>query len=295
MARAPKAGRAGGGKGGGKGGGEAGQAEAPVSLLHKGLAIVAALTAEQRSMSLTQIAESSGINTTSALRILRTLMDAGYVLRSPTTKLYLPGPRAIFPMDLQHPLMEFRRSALPIAQGIAEDTGLTAGVHLFMYDARLTIEIVKGRKPLTPFYDTQAQRGPHASATGKLFLLAAGEARAKQILGAGPYPRYTDKTVADPAGLRRELLEAERQGYTKAVEEAYPWLLSVAAPVRARTGGVIGALSVFSMSASLEPEDVPAIGARLMRAAEMLGHSCPSLDAIARMLDAREAGGLRST
>jgi len=269
-------------------------AVAPVSLLQKGLAIVAALTAEHRPMSLTQIAESSGINTTSALRILRTLIEAGYVLRSPATRLYLPGPRAIFPMDLQHPLMEFRRSALPIAQAIAEDTGLTAGVHLFMYDARLTIEIVKGRKPLTPFYDTQAQRGAHASATGKLFLIAVGEMRSKQILGPGPYPRYTDKTLSDPVGLRRELIEAERLGYARAVEEAYSWLLSVAAPIMAREGAVIGALSVFSMSESLDPQDIPIIGARLARAAEMLGHSCPSLDAIARMLDARDPGSRHS-
>jgi IclR family acetate operon transcriptional repressor len=258
----------------------------PASLLEKGLAVVATLVGEHRPMTLTQIAEASGINATSALRMLRALTDRGYVLRSPTTRRYLPGPRALFPMDLQHPLQDFRRSALPVVQGIADETGLTAGVHLFMYDARLTIEIVKGGRPLTPFYDTQAQRGPHASATGKLFLLAIGEDRAARILGSGPYPAYTDRTLVDPARVSRELADARRAGFSKAIGEAYPWLASVAAPIRTRSGGTIGALSVFSMTDFLSSEEVPGVGARLIRATEILRHACPSLDEIGRMLDA---------
>lgn len=256
----------------------------PGGLLQKGLSIIELLVATHQPMSLTQIAEASGIDISSALRILKVLAADFYVLRDPSTKLYAPGPRALFPLDLHHPLTVYRRSAQPLMQTLADGTGFTVGMHLYMYGERLAVDILPGPKPLTPFYDTQAQRPPHVSATGKLFLLTLDADRRSAVLGPGPYPRYTEKTICEPAQLEDQLAEAERLGYAKAIEEAYPWLWSVAAPIRTRNATVVGAFAVFGMNEWLKEEDIPALGEKLKRAAEIFAQSCPALEAVERLV-----------
>ena len=256
----------------------------PGGMLQRGLFIVELLVAAHQPMSLTQIAEKSGIDVSSALRILRVLAKDFYVLREPGSKLYAPGPRALFPLDLHHPLNVYRRSALPLMQSLAESSGMTVAMHLYMYGERVVVDVVQGPKPLTPFYDTHVRRPPHVSAAGKVFLLSLDRQLRAAALGPGPYQRLTEKTICDAPTLEAELSEAERLGYAKSIEEAYPWLSSVAAPIRTRSSTIIGCFIVFGLSESLKTEDIPTLGEKVQRAAEIFTYQCPALDAVERLV-----------
>ncbi len=258
-------------------------------ILQRGFAIVELLATSHQPLSLTQIAEATGIDASSALRILKMLSSSDYVLRDPGSKLYAPGPRTLFPLDLHHPLNVYRRSALPLMQSLADDTGLTAALHVYAYGERMVVDVVQGARPLTPFYDTHVKRPPHVSAAGKIFLLSLPPPQRARALGPAPYPRFTDKTICDADALARDLEESQRRGYATAIEEAYSWLGSVAAPIRARSSRIVGCFIVFGMSESVTSIDVGVLGERVKRAADIFTHTCPSLDAIERLFASASA------
>src|SRR5436305_1842601 len=63
-------------------------------------------------------------------------------------------------------------------------------------------------------------------------------------LGVRKLAAITPHTVTDPSALIASLPRVRRQGYATVNEENIPGVLSVGAPIRDRTGGVVAALSV---------------------------------------------------
>lgn len=65
-----------------------------VEALARGLSVLALFSDESRWLSLSEIARSTGLNETTALRLVRTLQAAGFLQQAPLTKRYSLGPTA---------------------------------------------------------------------------------------------------------------------------------------------------------------------------------------------------------
>jgi DNA-binding IclR family transcriptional regulator len=111
----------------------------------------------------------------------------------------------------------------------------------------------------------------HCTAVGKVFL-AFGVAR----LPNGALPRRAPATLTDAAHLARELEHVRTTGWATACDELEPGLASIAAPVRARSGEVVAALSVSGPMFRLTDERLEALRPILIdqtgRLAERLGY-----------------------
>jgi DNA-binding IclR family transcriptional regulator len=59
---------------------------------------------------------------------------------------------------------------------------------------------------------------PHSVSSGKALLAYLPEQRVEHILAEG-LPRFTERTITDPAYLREELAQIRQQGYAVAREE----------------------------------------------------------------------------
>lgn len=111
----------------------------------------------------------------------------------------------------------------------------------------------------------------HCSALGKIFL-AFGVAK----LPSGPLEARTERTITSPEALTRDLGGAAGSGWAVSRNELERGLVAVAAPVRARDGVVVAAVSVTGPAVRLTPERSTALGsivkeeARALSAA--LGH-----------------------
>jgi IclR family transcriptional regulator, acetate operon repressor len=111
----------------------------------------------------------------------------------------------------------------------------------------------------------------HCTAVGKVFL-AFGAAR----LPAGPLPSRAAKTLTGRAELDRDLERVRTSGWATACDELEPGLASIAAPVRARSGEVVAALSVSGPMFRLTDERLATLRPILIeqtgRLAERLGY-----------------------
>lgn len=258
--------------------GSASAEETAVGSLSRGLQIVEVLTSAQGCLTLSEVAAQTGLDASTTLRLLHSLSDKGYVVRDESNKRYLAGPRALSPLPLFHPLTIFRREAEQVLKSLVDRTGQTAALVLFLGTERLVVDFLRGKDPLSLYYDTWLKTPLHGTASGKLLLAWVSDAEREQLLGPGPYAAHTPATITDPATLGRQLDDVARQGYAVARGEAFPDFVAIAAPlilpIHSRPMGCI----VVSSTLKLLPEqDEAHIVESAKAAVTLLMNTAPSL------------------
>lgn len=252
--------------------------EAAVGSLSRGLQIVEVLTSAQGCLTLSEVAAQTGLDASTTLRLLHSLSDKGYVVRDESNKRYLAGPRALSPLPLFHPLTTFRREAEPVLKALVERTGQTCALVLFLGTERLVVDFLRGKDPLSLYYDTWLRTPLHGTASGKLLLAWLSDAEREQLLGPGPYQRHTPATVTDPLVFGRQLEDVAREGHVVARGEAFPDFVAIAAPIiMSIHSRPMGCIVVSSTLQLLPKEDEAQVVESAKAAVALLMNTAPSL------------------
>ncbi len=251
---------------------------AAVGSLSRGLQIVDVLTSAQGCLTLSEVAALTGLDASTALRLLHSLSERGYVVREESAKRYMAGPRALSPLSLFHPLTLFRREAEQVLRSLQKNTGETCALVLFLGKERLVVDFIRGKQPLSPYYDTWLKSPLHGSASGKILLAWLPDDEREQLLGSGPYTAHTPKTVTDPVVFKNQLDRVLRQGHAVARDDAHQGLVAIAAPMMMPTHSRPLGCLVITSTCELLPEDAEAVALNeLKSAAALLMNSAPSL------------------
>lgn len=251
---------------------------AAVGSLSRGLQILDVLTQTGGWLSLSDIAAETGLDASTAHRLLQTLVESGYAVRDDALKRYLPGPRALSPLSLFHPLTQLRREAVPVLEFLQSQIGETCAFVLFLGQERLVVDFVRGNHPLSPYYDTWLKSPLHGSASGKLLLAWMPESDRAELLGPGPYAAHTSRTITSPELLNAALAKVREQGYAVAREDAYQSLVALGVPLAfQRDAQPVGCLVVTSPSASLPPEAETKVSEQLRAATTLLMNGAPTM------------------
>lgn len=252
--------------------------EIAVGSLARGLEIIEVLTSAQTCLTLSEIASQSGLDASTTLRLLHSLVERGYVVRDEANKRYLAGPRALSPVPLFHPLTAFRREAEQAMKSLVENTGHTCALILYVGHERLVVDFLRGRDILSLYYDTWLRTPIHAAAAGKLLLAWLTEPERKTLLGAAPYKALTPDTITEPGVMAKELETVRQQGHAVARGEAWADYVALAVPllmpVHSRPMGCI----VLSSTKELLPKEIEGEAiVRAKAAASLLLNTAPSL------------------
>ncbi|MGX1773708.1 IclR family transcriptional regulator [Nocardia brasiliensis] len=84
----------------------------------------------------------------------------------------------------------------------------------------------------------------HCTAIGKLLLAYHHLGAIAEVLGSGPYPRYTAHTRCTPTELDTELLRIRQRGFAVDWKEFHPGLVCASAPVHTRHHRAVAAISI---------------------------------------------------
>lgn len=250
---------------------------AAVGSLSRGLQIVDVLTSAQGCLTLSEVAALTGLDASTALRLLHSLSERGYVVREESAKRYMAGPRALSPLSLFHPLTLFRREAEQVLRSLQKNTGETCALVLFLGKERLVVDFIRGKQPLSP--TTTRGSKPFAwICIGKILLAWLPDDEREQLLGSGPYTAHTPKTVTDPVVFKNQLDRVLRQGHAVARDDAHQGLVAIAAPMMMPTHSRPLGCLVITSTCELLPEDAEAVALNeLKSAAALLMNSAPSL------------------
>jgi DNA-binding IclR family transcriptional regulator len=98
-------------------------------------------------------------------------------------------------------------------------------------------------------YSQIGNRAPlHCTGVGKAVLAFLPEEQREALLNGGDLQRYTDNTLTDPDVLRAHLAQIRAQGFAIDNGEHEEHVRCIAAPLFARTGQVVGAISIAAVS-----------------------------------------------
>lgn len=212
--------------------------------------------------SLSELAAGTGLPLPTIFRLMRTLVNRGYVRQAPSRR-YALGPALV-------PLGETANRLLgawarPKLTRLVETVGETANLAMLEGDAVVYVAQVPSRHSMRMFTEVGRRVSLHSTGVGKALLaqLPADDVRA--LIDRTGLPALTSHTITEPAALWRELNLIRRQGYAVDHQEQELGVRCVAVPVPGSP--IPAAISVSGPNGRLTAEAVPRIAAVLTAAA----------------------------
>jgi IclR family transcriptional regulator, KDG regulon repressor len=240
--------------------------EHSVRAIERALQILDCFDARHVDLGLTEIAQRVKLHKATTHRIVATLMNQGYLDRSPDGQKYRLGLRLASLGSLVTSQMNLRRDSLPYLNQLSERFGETCDLSIFDNGEVLYIEVLRSNHALS-IAAAIGQRLPlHCTASGKIFLTyLPPEERAKYL--APPLPTFTSKTITSPEKLALQFQEILEKGYGLDDEEMEVGICAISAPIFNREGDVIAALSIPSPVSRMSEKRLTEVAAGLLETA----------------------------
>jgi len=201
------------------------------SAVLRALALLEQVTASETPVSLAALAEATRLPKPSALRILSRLVDSGMLLREPSGKSYISGPRLA---DLARATLlnaPRRAERHRILDHLVDEIGETCNCTMQDGDEVIYLDRVEAAWPLRVNLQTGSRVPLHCTASGKLFLAYMRYEVRARLLAAAPLPRYTVNTLCEVPALQQELRAIRKQGASFDREEFLLGIMCMAVPI----------------------------------------------------------------
>ena len=234
--------------------------------------ILESVSASRSGLTLTEIANESGLQAGTAHRLLRGLVDLGLLRARTGSKRYVPGSRLKNLLHLTMDMAEYAGLARSILDRLVDEFGET--VHL----ARLNgdwAESVLMKQPQgsdRAFVQPGRRLPLYAAASGKAILAFQNEGFISRYL-TRPRVRYTDRTKVDDAEILREMAQVRQEGMAVCENELDAGVLSYGHPVPAGEGPVLYSIGITGLADRFRLVERARIRERLSEAATELSRS----------------------
>jgi DNA-binding IclR family transcriptional regulator len=200
-----------------------------VTVTSRVLSILGCFDADHLSLTLTEIAQRSGLTLSTTHRLVGELTEWGAVRRT-SYGCYVIG-RRLWDLGLLAPVQTgLRDVASPFLHDLYGAT--LATVHLAVRDGAraLYLDTVSGHASVAVVSKVGSRLPLHSTGVGKVLLAHAPTDVRHEVLTA-PLQRCTRYTVIQPGLLERQLQRVAQDGYATTAEEMTLGACSIAIPV----------------------------------------------------------------
>lgn len=245
--------------------GESHEARPGTQAVERAIAIMHCFREDPKPLGISEIARAVGLNISTAHRLMRALVAAGFMEQDATTERYRLGIE-IAVLGQRALEQAGYHLAKPVLARLADATGESVSLGVRRNQEVVVVERVSSPQPLRFDHPSGAELHMHASGMGKVMLAFGEIAPEAAVAQLKELPRFTEHTVADLEALVRMLLEARSRGYATNLEERYLGVNGVAAPVLAANGTARAAVGVQGPAMRMTRDRIDEI-APLVRAA----------------------------
>ena len=168
------------------------------------------------TMGLSQLAVESGLPLPTIHRLLRTLVDLGY-LRQDSGRQYVLAPRLIRLGESSEAMLGVW--AKPHLDRLVADLGESANLAMLDGDEIVYVAQAQSRRSMRMFTEVGRRVLPHCTAVGKAILAQMPQEQVADLLRRTGMPRHTEHTITDPAAFAEALVWVDAHGYAVDDEE----------------------------------------------------------------------------
>jgi DNA-binding IclR family transcriptional regulator len=252
--------------------GEVGQKErtarAEVTSLQRGLAVLELLAQRPDGAPLRAITEQLELPGASVLRIVRTLVELGYLTRDEATKRYFMTNSFLRLGQPRTPSRGLSECAIAAMRRIRQATGETTQLCCLIDVEMVIIEQLLSIHPFKYSADLGARCPCYSCAPGKAILAFLPEQEREATLDRISFKRFTPTTITSKRGLREELAMVRQTGFAVDRAEGMPGIHCVAAPILDRHGVAVAAITIAGPSTRVRQDALDIIGTMVREGAE---------------------------
>jgi DNA-binding IclR family transcriptional regulator len=210
----------------------------PVVVVERALAILNVLADASSDLGTNEIARRSGLNPSSASRLLATLVRHEMVRRSPKTGRFHLGLRLVELGNSALSRIDLRDLAHPRLVALMGATGETATLSVPGETTAMTLDFVQSPASVRSVAEIGRPSVNHATAVGKVYLAYTANPPREELTAC------THRTIIDDDVLDKALDEVRERGWAEASEERELGLNAVAAPVLDASAQLIAILGL---------------------------------------------------
>lgn len=182
-----------------------------VQSLERAFAILETMADAGGVISLSQLAQDADLPLPTIHRLVRTLVDLGYV-RQEASRQYSLGPRLLRLGETTSRMLG--RWARPHMEQLAGQLG--ESVNLAMLDGDQVVyvgQVMASQNSMRMFTEVGRRVLPHSTGVGKAIMATMDPAQVRALLARTGMPSRTEHTITTPDDLLAELERTSARGY----------------------------------------------------------------------------------
>lgn len=226
----------------------------PSEPLRRTAAIVDLVALESSGITLAQISQRLLLPVATTFRLVRKLVDVGYLEGEGRHAVYRIGPRLRRLANNIHRGTSLEAGAEPILQQVADQLGVSAYIAGY-FDEDVSLLVVSMPSiASSPFVHPGPSFRIHASAGGKVLLAYQDDAVVESIVSKG-LERLTKRTITDQRAFHDQLATIREKGFAVSIGEHDPSLGGLAFPVMDGSSTVNYAVGLITFSQAIDDDD----------------------------------------
>lgn len=238
-------------------------------VIKKTLEVLRLIVDSNKSLGVTEIARTLTLSKSTVFGILKALQDAGFIIKSKTTKRYSIGQELFQLSKKVFQGGELSSVARPFLDKLVELVDETVFLCVREDTVVKVLDTIETRKKLKISSPVGTKLPITASVFCKAFLAPMENDEIRSFLKEKNLPRYTANSVTDIEQFIEEIELTRKRGYSLDLEEYLMGVRAVATLVYANDFPV-GAICILGFTGSMVEENVPVMAEHLLSTARKI-------------------------
>jgi IclR family transcriptional regulator, pca regulon regulatory protein len=218
-----------------------------VQSLDRGLAVIRCFSSERPSLTLSEVAERTGLTRAAARRFLLTLQELGYVGSS--GRQFSLRPRVLALGYAYLSSFSVAQIAQPHLEDLAEELHESCSVSVLDGDDIVYVARASANRIMTIALTVGTRLPPYPTSMGRVLLAYLPDTERETLLSRAALRRLTEHTIVDLDRLREVLATVRGRGWAAVDQELEAGVRSIAVPIRDSSGKVVAAINASAHAA----------------------------------------------
>ncbi len=215
-----------------------------VQAIERALDILDCFTFENKELGLFEIVRQTGLNKTTAKRMLSNLTNRKYLHQDAKTKRYRLGLRLFELGGIVFSSFSLRKTTAHFMDFLQKKTRATVLLGVMMEEQLVYVDKREGNGMIRISSEIGWRRPLHFGMLGMVLMAHMYPQDVDAILRKYPLLKHTPYSITDSGKFKLRLEDIRRKGYVKETGEAVEGVTGIAAPIRDYTREVIAALGI---------------------------------------------------
>ena len=238
--------------------------------LKRGLQLVEMVAEMTEPPTLSAIARKSKLNRSTTHHILQALVDFGYLVQAPKTRIYSLSPKLFRLTQRTWTAEHLAEIATPYLEELGNMTGEGTSLAVFREGKVIIAAKQEHKGPLRVVQRIGETRPVYCTAVGKVLAAGLSENELEDLIAETSFQRKTSKTITSIHIFRKEIAKIRKKGVAFDNEEHIKGVRCLAAPIKDYSTNTRAALCVVGPKDNFSTKHISKIQRGLLTVASDL-------------------------